>query len=117
MDHHSYILGQIREQLDIYDVYQDVHTHNNDDDDDSAIEESSDALLLPSQTNFNHVYLGAPQKPVTFSDFEALHTQDLAFKDFQKRLSLWLDHALNVWGVPRWSQPSLLRFNANDMVS
>lgn len=83
----------------------DAFNHSQDD------EESENSF----DNTTEHIILGSKERPITFSDLEALHAQDSAFKDFRKKLNNFLNVFLPALSIPLPNNQRI-QFRANDKV-
>lgn len=70
-------------------------------------------LLLPHDDKY---YVGAPQESCSLSQLEILFQKDLAFKDFRKRLIVFLNKNLPIYNVAL-PGGKYLRLNADHSVN
>ncbi|KAI0309431.1 hypothetical protein OF83DRAFT_1166855 [Amylostereum chailletii] len=99
----TYVSGFIQEQIEELDSYaqylkdEEIEAQGLDDNADLSLPQSSRVF------DAGNIILGSQQKPISLAALEQSSGHLPAFKDFQKRLRLWLIRTLPTLGVPMTS--------------
>ncbi|KAI0658337.1 hypothetical protein C8Q70DRAFT_917521 [Cubamyces menziesii] len=106
IDHHFYIAGHIRTQLDELDAYLKAR----------AEEDAEDSEPLSDSLGGGHISLGARQNKCTIAQFLEAHRDDVAFRNFEQRLSKFLTKEYKAHNIPL-PQNKPIKFLLSSMIT